>query len=56
LRERQSRRFSTDDAFIDQMKFRVGALAQDRAGVEDLVAGFEQRDIGPDRFDDPAAS
>src|SRR5260370_39925722 len=29
------------EALIDQVKFRVGALAQDRAGVENLIAGFE---------------
>jgi hypothetical protein len=35
------------------MEFRIGALAQDRAGVEYLVAGLEQADIGADGVDDP---
>jgi hypothetical protein len=35
------------------VKFRIGALTQDRAGIEDLVARLEQGDIGPDRIDDP---
>ena len=40
-----------DDALVDQVKFRVGALAQDRAGVEHFVARLEQRDIGADGID-----
>ena len=35
------------------MKFRIGALALDRAGVKHLVAYLEQRDVGPDGVDDP---
>ncbi len=42
-----------DDAFVDQMKFRIGALALDRAGIENLVAGLEKRHLGTDRIDDP---
>ncbi len=52
MRERQRLRFLAHDALIDQMKFRVGALALDRAGIENLVAGLEERDIGADSVDD----
>ena len=34
------------------MKFRIGALALDRAGVENLIARLEQRHLGSDRIDD----
>jgi hypothetical protein len=34
------------------MELRIGALAQDRAGVEDFIAWLEQRDVGTDRIDD----
>ena len=40
-----------DDALVDQVEFRIGALAQDRAGVKHFVARLEQRDVGPDRID-----
>ena len=53
LRERQCLRFAADDALIDQVKFRVGALPQDRARVENLIAGFEQRHVGANRIDHP---
>ena len=33
------------------MKFRIGALALDRAGIEHFVAGLEQSDIRPDGVD-----
>ncbi len=33
------------------MEFRVRALAQDRAGVEDLITRLEQRHLGADRVD-----
>ena len=33
------------------MKLRIGALSQNRSGVEHLVAGFEQSDVGADRID-----
>ncbi len=52
LRERQRLRLAADDALVDQMKFRVGALAQDRAGVKHFVARLEQRDVGADGIDD----
>ena len=52
LRERQRLRLAADDALVDQVEFRIGALAQDRAGVEHLVARLEQRDVGTDRVDD----
>ena len=52
LRERKRLRLAADDALIDQMKFRIGALALDRAGIEHLVAGLEQRDVGTDGIDD----
>ena len=52
LRERQCFRLAADDAFVDQMKFRIGALALDRAGVKNLVAGLEQGDIGTDGIHD----
>ena len=35
------------------MEFRIGALAQDRTGIEDLVAGLEQGDVGSNSIDDP---
>src|ERR1700682_708748 len=35
------------------MKFRIGALALDRAGIENLITGLEQRHVGSDRVDDP---
>jgi len=34
------------------MKLGIGALALDRAGVEDLVARLEQRDLGADGVHD----
>ena len=34
------------------MKLRVGALALDRAGIENLIANPEQRDIGTDGIHD----
>src|SRR5712664_2986480 len=34
------------------MKFRIGALALDRASIENLVAGLEQRHLGSDGIDD----
>ena len=52
LRERKTARFAPDDAFVDQMKFRIGALAQDRAGIEHFVAGLEQRHVRADRVHD----
>ncbi len=52
LRERKARRLAPDDAFVDQMKFRIGALAQDRAGIEDLVASLEQGDVRANGIDD----
>lgn len=52
LRERQRLRLVSDDALIDQVKFRIGALALDRACVPDFVAGFEQRDVRADGIDD----
>jgi hypothetical protein len=52
LCKRQRLRLLADDAFIHQMKFRVGALAQDRAGIEHFIAGLEEGDIGADRIDD----
>src|SRR5258708_20336697 len=42
LRERQRLGFAADDPLVDQVKFRIGALALDRAGVEHLVAGLER--------------
>jgi hypothetical protein len=51
LRERQCLWFAADDALVHQMKFRIGALALDRAGVEHLVAGLEQRHLGADGID-----
>ena len=41
-----------DDPLVDQMKFRVGALAQDRAGVKHFVARLEQGHVGADGIDD----
>ncbi len=52
LRERQALRLLADDALVDQVEFRIGALAQDRAGVKHLVARLEQRDVRTDRVDD----
>ena len=52
LRERQRFRLAADDALVDQMEFRIGALAQDRAGVKHFVARLEQRDVGADGIDD----
>ena len=52
LRERQRLRLAADDALVDQMKLRIGALALDRAGIENLIARLEQRDLGTDRIDD----
>ena len=51
LRERKRFRLAADDALVDQMEFRIGALAQDRAGVEHFIARLEQRDVGADRID-----
>ncbi len=51
LREGQRLGLVADDPLIDQVKFRIGALAQDRAGVKHLVAGLEQRDVRADRVD-----
>ncbi len=51
LRERQRLRLLADDALVDQMEFRIGALAQDRAGVKHFVARLEQRHVGADRID-----
>src|SRR5271168_4922260 len=34
------------------MKFRIGALALDRTGVEDLIAYLEQGHLRSDRIDD----
>ena len=34
------------------MKFRIGALALDRAGIEDLVARLEQGDVRANGIDD----
>ena len=51
LRERKGFRHAPGDAFVDQMKFRVGALALDRAGIEYVVAGLEERDVWTDGID-----
>ncbi len=51
--ERKRLRLAADDAFVDQMKFRVGALALDRAGIENLIANLEQGDSRTDSIDDP---
>jgi hypothetical protein len=40
-----------DDALVDQVKFRIGALAQDRAGVKHFITRLEQRHLGTDRID-----
>ena len=37
------------------MEFAVGAGADDGAGVEDFVAGLEERDFGADGFDNAGA-
>jgi hypothetical protein len=34
------------------VKFRIGALALDRTGVEHLIASLEQRHVGADGIDD----
>ena len=52
LGEGQRLRLAADDALVDQMEFRIGALAQDRAGIKHLVARLEQRDVGADGVDD----
>ena len=52
LRKRQRLRLGPDDPLIDQVKFRIGALALDRAGVENLITRLEQRHLGSDRIDD----
>ena len=44
-------RLAADDALVDQVEFRIGALPEDRAGVENLIARFEQRHLGSDRVD-----
>ena len=42
---------AADDAFVDQVEFRIGAGADDGAGVEHFVAGLEQGYLRPDRID-----
>jgi len=45
LGEAQAPRFASDDALVHQMAFAVAARAGDGAGVEHLVADFEQADL-----------
>jgi hypothetical protein len=40
-----------NNAFINEVKFGVGALARDIASVKHFVANVEQRDVAADRFD-----
>jgi hypothetical protein len=51
LRECERLRLAADDPLIDQMKFRIRALAQDRAGVKHFVARLEQGHVGSDGID-----
>ncbi|MGY4351167.1 hypothetical protein ACVWXM_007660 [Bradyrhizobium sp. GM7.3] len=51
LHERQALRLVANDALVDEVEFRIGTLAQDRAGVKYLVAWLEQRDVGTDGVD-----
>ena len=44
-RVRKRARLGTDEPFVDQVKLSVGSLTIDGAGVEDRVAGVEQRGL-----------
>jgi len=52
FRKRQALRLAAYDAFVNQVKLRIGALAENRAGIENFIAGLEQRRLGTDRIDD----
>ena len=53
LRVRQRARLGAGEPFVNQVKFGVGALTIDGAGVEDGVAAVEQGRLRPDVLDDP---
>ena len=53
--EGERARFVAGQAFIDDMELTVGAGAGNGSGVEDFIAGLEERNIAADRLDDAGA-